>query len=73
MKASPETFSGYSVALSSLLAGCGQCPLGIPHGKGRQVFTVAEQLLRSAPHASRLAQVKTQAGWTLLSYVISLG
>lgn len=73
MKASPEAISGYSLALSSLLGGCGQCPLGIPHGKGGQLYTVAEELLRLAPHASRLAQVKTQAGWILLSSVISLG
>ncbi len=73
MKASPDALSGYSLGLTALLGGSYQCPLGIPYGKGRQVFNAAEELLRTATQTTRLATVKTQAGWILLASVMSLG
>uniref|UniRef100_A0A914XTE3 HEAT repeat-containing protein 5B n=1 Tax=Plectus sambesii TaxID=2011161 RepID=A0A914XTE3_9BILA len=73
MKASPDAISGYSLALSALLAGSADCPLGVPHGKYRQVFTVGEDMLKTATQTTRLASVKTQAGWMLLASVMSLG
>ncbi|VDM38431.1 unnamed protein product [Toxocara canis] len=73
MKACGDAISGYSLALAALLAGSSDCKLGIPHGKSKQVFTVAEDLIKTASQASRLAQVKTQAGWTLVSAVLKLG
>lgn len=39
LKSSPEAVSGYSSALTSLLGRVYQCPLGIPHAKGKvQLF-----------------------------------
>ena len=35
LKSSPEAVSGYSSALAALLGGVYQCPLGIPHAKGK--------------------------------------
>ena len=35
LKTSPEAVSGYSSALAALLGGVYQCPLGIPHAKGK--------------------------------------
>lgn len=35
LKSSPEAVSGYSSALAALLGRVYQCPLGIPHGKGK--------------------------------------
>ncbi|CAM4724828.1 unnamed protein product [Leuciscus chuanchicus] len=35
LKNSPEVVSGYSFAMAALLGGVHQCPLGIPHSKGK--------------------------------------
>lgn len=35
LKSSPEAVSGYSSALAALLGRVYQCPLGIPHAKGK--------------------------------------
>jgi len=35
LKSSPEAVAGYSGALASLLGRVYQCPLGIPHAKGK--------------------------------------
>lgn len=35
LKSSPEAVSGYSFAMAALLGGVHQCPLGIPHSKGK--------------------------------------
>lgn len=35
LKNSPEAVSGYSFAMAALLGGVYQCPLGIPHSKGK--------------------------------------
>ena len=38
LKSSPEAVAGYSSALASLLGRVYQCPLGIPHAKGKVSF-----------------------------------
>lgn len=35
LKTSPEAVSGYSFAMAALLGGVHQCPLGLPHSKGK--------------------------------------
>lgn len=39
LKNSPEAVSGYSFAMAALLGGVYQCPLGIPHSKGKVCLT----------------------------------
>ncbi|XP_067680006.1 HEAT repeat-containing protein 5B-like isoform X1 [Haliotis asinina] len=73
LKSSPEAVSGYSSALAALLGGVYQCPLGIPHAKGKQIFTIAEELLRTASQNSRLSLQRTQSGWLLLGALMTLG
>ncbi|XP_030235431.1 HEAT repeat-containing protein 5B isoform X2 [Gadus morhua] len=73
LKSSPEAVSGYSVAVAALLGGVHQCPLGIPHSKGKLVVSIAEDLLRTASQNSRLSLQRTQAGWLLLGSLMTLG
>uniref|UniRef100_A0A674CFH7 HEAT repeat-containing protein 5A n=1 Tax=Salmo trutta TaxID=8032 RepID=A0A674CFH7_SALTR len=73
LKSSPEAVSGYSFAMAALLGGVHQCPLGIPHSKGKLVVSIAEDLLRTAAQNSRLSLQRTQAGWLLLGALMSLG
>ncbi|XP_050406917.2 HEAT repeat-containing protein 5B isoform X1 [Patella vulgata] len=73
LKSSPEAVSGYSSALAALLGGVHQCPLGIPHAKGKLIFAIAEELLRTASQNSRLSLQRTQSGWLLLGALMTLG
>uniref|UniRef100_A0A669C918 HEAT repeat-containing protein 5B n=1 Tax=Oreochromis niloticus TaxID=8128 RepID=A0A669C918_ORENI len=73
LKSSPEAVSGYSFAMAALLGGVHQCPLGIPHTKGKLVVSIAEDLLRTAAQNSRLSLQRTQAGWLLLGALMTLG
>eukprot|EP00058_Branchiostoma_floridae_P024642 XP_002610132.1 hypothetical protein BRAFLDRAFT_121581 [Branchiostoma floridae] len=73
LKSSPEAVSGYSYALAALIGGVHQCPLGIPHSKGKLVFSIAEELLRTATQNSRMSMQRTQAGWLLLGALMTLG
>ncbi|XP_040206730.1 HEAT repeat-containing protein 5B isoform X1 [Rana temporaria] len=73
LKNSPEAVSGYSFAMAALLGGVHQCPLGIPHSKGKMVVSIAEDLLRTASQNSRLSLQRTQAGWLLLGALMTLG
>uniref|UniRef100_G1NFC9 HEAT repeat-containing protein 5B n=1 Tax=Meleagris gallopavo TaxID=9103 RepID=G1NFC9_MELGA len=73
LKTSPEAVSGYSFAMAALLGGVHQCPLGIPHAKGKMVVSIAEDLLRTAAQNSRLSLQRTQAGWLLLGALMTLG
>lgn len=73
LKTSPEAVSGYSSAIAALLGGVYQCPLGIPHAKGKQLFTLAEELLRTASQNSRLSLQRTQSGWLLFGALMTLG
>ncbi|KAM4625645.1 HEAT repeat-containing protein 5A [Polymixia lowei] len=73
LKSSPEAVAGYSAAVAALVAGVQHCPLGIPHSKGKMVLGLAEDLLRSASQNSRISLQRTQAGWLLISALITLG
>ncbi|XP_077993059.1 HEAT repeat-containing protein 5B-like [Glandiceps talaboti] len=73
LKASPEAVSGYSFALAALLGGVHECPLGIPHAKGKAIFSIGEDLLRTASQNSRMSLHRTQAGWLILGAVMTLG
>lgn len=69
---SPEIIHGYSFALSSLIGLACQTPLGMPHSKGKLIFCVAEDCLRSASQNSRLSQQRTLSGWQLISSIMTL-
>ncbi|XP_035183617.1 HEAT repeat-containing protein 5A isoform X4 [Oxyura jamaicensis] len=73
LKSSPEAVSGYSFAVAALLGAVKHCPLGIPHGKGKVIMTVAEDLLCSASQNSRISVQRTQAGWLLIAALMTLG
>ncbi|XP_076321914.1 HEAT repeat-containing protein 5B isoform X4 [Tachypleus tridentatus] len=73
LKASPEAICGYSGALSALLGAACDTALGIPHSKGKIIFNVAEDLLRTASQNSRLSVQRTQAGWLMIGAVMTLG
>ncbi|NXU85584.1 HTR5A protein, partial [Xiphorhynchus elegans] len=72
-KSSPEAVTGYSFAVAALLGAVKHCPLGIPHGKGKAIMTVAEDLLCSASQNSRISLQRTQAGWLLIAALMTLG
>uniref|UniRef100_A0A670Y4H3 HEAT repeat-containing protein 5A n=1 Tax=Pseudonaja textilis TaxID=8673 RepID=A0A670Y4H3_PSETE len=73
MKSSPEAVTGYSFAIAALLGAVRECPLGIPHGKGKVVMMVAEDLLRSASQNSRISIQRMQSGWLLIAALMTLG
>ncbi|XP_062863467.1 HEAT repeat-containing protein 5A [Trichomycterus rosablanca] len=73
LKSCPEAVAGYSAAISALLGAVHQCPLGIPHSKGKVVMCLAEDFLRSAAQNSRISTQRTQGGWLLLSALTTLG
>ncbi|XP_053192170.1 HEAT repeat-containing protein 5A [Scomber japonicus] len=73
LKSSPEAVAGYGAAVAALVAAVQHCPLGIPHTKGKVVLSLAEDLLRSASQNSRISLQRTQAGWLLVSSLITLG
>ncbi|NWR30624.1 HTR5A protein, partial [Tachuris rubrigastra] len=73
LKSSPEAVTGYSFAVAALLGAVKNCPLGIPHGKGKVIMTVAEELLCSASQNSRISLQRTQAGWLLIAALMTLG
>ncbi|XP_060031204.1 HEAT repeat-containing protein 5A isoform X2 [Erinaceus europaeus] len=72
-KSSPEAVSGFSFAVAALLGAVKHCPLGIPHGKGKIIMTLAEDLLCSAAQNSHLSVQRTQAGWLLIAALMTLG
>ncbi|XP_015270694.1 PREDICTED: HEAT repeat-containing protein 5A [Gekko japonicus] len=73
LKSSPEAVTGYSFAIAALLGAVRQCPLGIPHCKGKVIMTVAEDLLRSASQNSRISVQRMQSGWLLIAALMTLG
>jgi len=73
MKKSPEAINGFSLCLAALLSQCRHSQLGIPFAKCRQVFNLAEELIKSATQTPRLMLRKVQAGWILISAILSLG
>ncbi|KAL4717228.1 hypothetical protein ACJJTC_017115 [Scirpophaga incertulas] len=70
---SPHHTAGYSAALAAILGAERLSPLGIPHGRGKVAFNVAEQLLRSAGQSSRLTAARTSAGWLIVGAICTLG
>ncbi len=73
LRSSPEAVIGYSSALAALLGAVRHTPLGIPHTRGKIIFNVGEELLRSASQNSRLSKERTQAGWLLIGSIMTLG
>ncbi|NXO82773.1 HTR5A protein, partial [Sitta europaea] len=73
LKSCPEAVTGYSFAVAALLGAVKHCPLGIPHGKGKVIMTVAEDLLCSASQNSRMSLQRMQAGWLLIAALMTLG
>ena len=47
--------------------------MGIPQTRGKLVFNVGEELLRTASQNSRLSRERTQAGWLLIGSIMTLG
>ncbi|KAM3594589.1 uncharacterized protein V6R79_010326 [Siganus canaliculatus] len=72
-KSSPEAVAGYGAAVAALVAAMQHCSLGVPHTKGMVVLGLAEDLLRSASQTSRISLQRTQAGWLLVSSLLTLG
>nr|XP_045010033.1 HEAT repeat-containing protein 5A isoform X2 [Jaculus jaculus] len=73
LKSSPEAVTGFSFAVAALLGAVKHCPLGIPHGKGKIIMMLAEDLLCSAAQNSHLSIQRTQAGWLLIAALMTLG
>ncbi|XP_033621011.1 HEAT repeat-containing protein 5A isoform X2 [Fukomys damarensis] len=73
LKSLPEAVTGFSFAVAALLGAVKHCPLGIPHGKGKIIMALAEDLLCSAAQNSRLSAQRTQAGWLLIAALMTLG
>lgn len=73
LKSSPEAVTGYSFAIAALLGAAKQCPLGLPHCKGKVIMAVAEELLRSASQNSRISIQRMQSGWLLIAALMTLG
>lgn len=73
LTSSPEAVTGFSFAVAALLGAVTHCPLGIPHGKGKIIMALAEDLLCSAAQNSRLSLQRTQAGWLLIAALTTLG
>ncbi|MCL4124784.1 UNVERIFIED_CONTAM: hypothetical protein GTU68_043849 [Idotea baltica] len=73
LKSSPEAISGYSSVLAALIGCVRETPLGIPHKTGKELFNIAEELLRSASQNSRLSLHRTTAGWLIIGALMPLG
>ncbi|XP_044127665.1 HEAT repeat-containing protein 5A [Bufo gargarizans] len=73
LKSSPEAVSGYSLAAAGLLGSIRLCPFGVPQGKGKAIMSLAEDLLCSANQNSRVSMQRVQAGWILISSLMTLG
>lgn len=73
LRSNPESVNGHSYTLSSLLGAVRYTPLGIPQSKGKLIFNIAEDLLRTAAQNSRLSMYRTQAGWQLMGSLMTLG
>uniref|UniRef100_A0AC35TKS7 DUF3730 domain-containing protein n=1 Tax=Rhabditophanes sp. KR3021 TaxID=114890 RepID=A0AC35TKS7_9BILA len=62
---------GYSCALASLMTTATLSPLGVPFIKSKQVFELAELMLRSATETSNITQQKVKAAWILLTSLVA--
>ena len=72
-KTVPEAINGYSYGLAALLSSANMTPNGMPHTRGKIIFNVGEELLRSASQNSRISKDRTRAGWILIASIMSLG
>ncbi|CAG0924450.1 unnamed protein product, partial [Notodromas monacha] len=70
---SPEAVSGFACGISALVSASQSTPLGIPHTRGKLLFNVAEELLRSANQNPRLSLPRTHGGWLLIGSIMTLG
>ncbi|GAA48430.1 HEAT repeat-containing protein 5A [Clonorchis sinensis] len=68
-----DAILGYSAAIAGILAGASLDNLGLPGNRAKQVFSLAEELLRAANQNSRLTLPRTQAGWMMLAAYMTLG
>ncbi|CAG0883432.1 unnamed protein product [Darwinula stevensoni] len=73
MKNSGDAIRGLSAGIAALLGSAPSTPLGIPQTRGKYLFNVAEDLLRSANQNSRLSLPRTQAGWIIIGAIMTLG
>lgn len=64
LKTSPEAVSGYSFAMAALLGGVHQCPLGIPHAKGKVRYYEHMWLCILSSNLNSI--MATERKWTLL-------
>uniref|UniRef100_A0AC34FWX2 HEAT repeat-containing protein 5B n=1 Tax=Panagrolaimus sp. ES5 TaxID=591445 RepID=A0AC34FWX2_9BILA len=53
-------------------SGANDCEMGIPFTKSKQVFTIAEDMIKSACQTSKLALQKIKSGWLLVAAVITM-
>ena len=74
LKSSPEAVSGYSSALAALLGGVYQCPLGIPHAKGKVgnvtavMMTVVVTVWQGTLNSRRKTMLVSHAGAVSLPF-----
>ena len=67
------TFLGYSGTIASIVSVVKSSPLGIPYLKGKEIFNIAEELLRTANQNSRHSLSKINNGWLLMGSITTLG
>ena len=65
--------SGYGYTLASVIGGLYQCPLGMPYGKVKTLFTLTDELLLSSSQSGKLALCKVQTGWVMMGALCTLG
>ncbi|KAK4469677.1 hypothetical protein MN116_007205 [Schistosoma mekongi] len=72
-KYSADTLVGVTFSVTGLLAGVNDSIIGLPNNLPKQLFSLAEELLRAANQNSRFTLARTQSGWNLLAACITLG
>ena len=73
IKSSGTGITGFSAAIAALIGAAHQTPLGIPHQKGKIVFNLAEEMLRSSCQNSQLSLQRSASGWLLIGSTMTLG
>jgi hypothetical protein len=73
MKKSPEALNGCSFAISAILVELQGSITSVSYSKCQQVFSIAEQMLKTATQNTRLVQRKISSGWLLICSLTSLG
>ncbi|TNN08810.1 HEAT repeat-containing protein isoform 2 [Schistosoma japonicum] len=72
-KYNSDTLVGVTFSVTGLMAGVNHSIIGLPNNLPKQLFSLAEDLLRAANQNSRFTLARTQSGWNLLSACITLG